>query len=470
MEGKLHPAQIWLYLTGGLVVGFVVGLWTVLTWQLGLAALAAAGGVIIFIPRLRPLSLVAVGIIAALLRGNDILVSPAPSSFIGPQQFVAQITAPPRLSKNTVRYFATLPNQPTLGQVLLITRPEPRFNYGETVQVICRQVEVVDFEGYLNQGIWRQCAWPEIKLLKVAPLSFKSWLLQLRQQAGQRLRTLLPEPPASLASGMLWGDDSGLQPEVVTAFRRTGTSHLLAVSGYNVMILTEIMFWLLISLGLWQRLASFIVLGLIGSFVMFTGAEPSVVRAGVMGSLVLLARLLARRPDEVNVLLGAAAAILLVSPSLVRDLGFQLSFGAMAGLMLVSPHLKTRLNFIPTWLGLRESAIQTLGATATTLPIILWRLGQISWLSPVANLLVAPAVVWVFVFGLASLLLSFIGTFLAVPAAWALTAVLTYVIKVIAGLANLPLAASQSSASVWLGVALIYGLFIWRLKFKPVTS
>jgi competence protein ComEC len=131
---------------------------------------------------------------------------------------------------------------------------------------------------------------------------------------------------------MLWGDDAGLPRELVAAFRRTGTSHLLAVSGYNVMVVTEVLFWILLALGLWRRTGGLVVLLVVVLFVLFTGAEPAVVRAGIMGSLVIAGRLLARRPDRLNLLLGTAAVMLLLAPTLVRVLGFQVSFAAMAGM------------------------------------------------------------------------------------------------------------------------------------------
>jgi len=468
MEGTLYPAQIFRYLASGLVAGMIIGCWVILPWYVG-AALVVAAGLAAWRSTLfgRRWLLVLVGLGLAGLRAVALPVAPAAQVFSGPQEFVAQIVEPPRQQEKVVRYQVKADNG---WLVLLVAKPEPAFAYGERLRVKCKNLEPVTFKATISQSIFRQCAFPELASLAQAQPSLRRSLLILRQQTGNKIRTVLPEPQATLATGMLWGDDAGLPKELVAAFRRTGTSHLLAVSGYNVMVVTEVLFWILLALGLWRRTGSVVVLLVVALFVLFTGAEPAVVRAGVMGSLVIAGRLLARRPDRLNLLLGTAAVMLLIAPALVRNLGFQLSFAAMAGLLFLAPLLNERLRFIPAIWGLRASAAQTLAATLATMPIILLRLGQLSLITPLANLLITPVVVLVFIFGLATLVLSFASTWLAAPAAWVLSAVLTYVIAVVAGLARLPWTAAVVSLVVWLAVVLFYLVLGWWLKPKVKSS
>ena len=458
LNKPLHPAQIFRLVVLGLVVGFVVGTFMYLPWSAALAAGIATAGLIYFQPSLRTIGLVVVGSMLALARASVVPVSPSATAFLGPQHFEATVVAEPNVRGTVAHYIVETP-MPGLGPVLLTAQPYPRFAYGQRLEVSCKKVELTDFSGFTAQGIWRQCAFPELRAVGLPAWSLRGTLLGWRSQLGNHIKGVMAEPYASLVTGMLWGDDSGLPTTLTQAFRTTGTSHLLAVSGYNVMVLSEILFTVLIALGLWRRQASVVVIGVVVLFALFTGAEPAVVRASIMASLLVLARLLARRPDRVNILFGTAAAMLLFSPALITSLGFQLSFAAMAGLMFLSPVFEKTFAVLPNIWGLRQSVAQTMAATVTTLPIILLRLDQLSLVSPIANVLVGPVVVLVFVFGLPLVLLSSFG-WLASPFVWLLSAVLAYVVLVIESLAVLPWA---SLNGVWVLVltAALYGLGAW---------
>ncbi|MDZ4230145.1 MAG: ComEC/Rec2 family competence protein [Candidatus Veblenbacteria bacterium] len=460
---QLHPALVFRYLALGLLGGFVIGYWIALPWTTVLVALVLVGLFGYVITGVRPVAFVVVGILVALLRGNGLVPPPPDGSFLGAREFTAQVAELPRVSERAVRYVVEPKGIAGSNRVLITSRPWPNFTYGDTLRVRCGEVESVTFASYTNRGIWRQCAFPELGLVASSAPGLRSWLLLARREAGDIVRRLTPEPYATLATGMLWGDDAGLPRELTEAFRRTGTTHLLAVSGFNVMVLSRVLFWLFIALGLWRRQASLAVLVLIGLFVLFSGAEPAVVRAGTMGSILLLGQLLARRADKLNVLSGTAAAMLLLAPRLVVDLGFQLSFAAMAGLMYLAPILQHKFSWLPSLLGLRQSAAETVAATLVTTPLILGRVDQLSLVAPLANLLVAPVIVLVYWFGLSLLPLSALGSITALPAAWLLTAVLVYLTSVVNWLANLPWAAAPASTITWVLVVLGYLVFAWWL-------
>jgi len=466
----LHPAEVFRWLTLGLVVGFGLSVFVWLPWYISLSVSLVVAVLAYFQSSLRVVSLVAIGSLFALARASFLPVPPAADVFVGPQFFTATIVAAPTTSDKSTRYIVQ-PQDVYSQPVVLLTRPNDWYHYGERLQVSCQKMEVVDFVGYTNQGLFRECAFPQLKFLSPAPFSIKGSLLKLRQSAGTYLSQLVAPPYASLAAGMLWGDYTRLPQPIIDAFRRTGTSHLLAVSGYNVMVLSEILFTVLIAVGLWRRQASWVVMGALILFTLFAGAEASVVRAAIMASLLVVARLLKRRPDRVNVLLGTAAAMLLFEPRLITDLGFQLSFGAMAGLMFLSAPLEGKFTFLPELWGLRQSVAQTMAATAATLPIILFRLNQLSLVSPFANVLVGPVVVLVFTFGLPLVVLGAF-TWLALPFAWLLTAVLAYVITVVESLGDLTWAWTQGSTVAWAAAALLYGATAWWLlrSAKPKKS
>ncbi len=461
LRRPLHPAQTFRWVVLGLVVGFGLSVFIWLPWYVSLGAGGAVAVLAYIRPTLRVVGLVVIGSLLALARASVLPLPPPANVFVGPQQFAATIVEEPHATAAAMRYVVQ-PEVPGLGRVVLITRAWPAYAYGTRLRVSCKKVELVDFAGLVSKGLWRQCAFPGLTVLAPAAFSLKGALLTLREGAGGYLKNLLAEPYASLTAGMLWGDYSGLPTSLADAFRRTGTSHLLAVSGYNVMVLSEILFTILIALGLWRRQASLIVVGVLALFTVFTGAEASVVRAAAMASVLVLGRLLTRRPDRLNLLLGTAAAMLLVSPALITDLGFQLSFGAMAGLMFLSAPLENQFTWLPELGGMRQSVAQTMAATGATLPIILFRLDQLSLVSPFANLLVGPVVVLVFAFGLPLLLLGAIG-WLALPLVWLLSAVLAYVIAVVESLGSLSWAWAQGSVLAWIGAAALYGAGGWWL-------
>ncbi len=462
---SLHPAQTFRWVTLGLVAGFAASVVVRLPWQMCVLAVALVVTFILLQRQLRAVGLLTLGCLLALLRTSFLTSPPPPSFFVGPQQFEAKIVEEPKVSERSRRYVVQ-PEASAVGQVVLVTLPYPGYRYGDRLRVSCKNVEVVDFAGYTNQGVWRQCTFPDLELVARSGWSLRGSLLELKYGVGAYMQNLLNEPYAALAAGMLWGDYSKLPQSTIDAFRRTGTSHLLAVSGYNVMVLSEILFTVLIAVGLWRKQASWVVVGVLILFTLFTGAEASVVRAAIMASLLIAARLLARKPDRVNVLLGTAAAMLLFGPRLVLDLGFQLSFGAMAGLMFVAPVFEQQFSLLPEVWGLRQSVAQTMAATVVTLPIILVRLDQLSLVSPFANVLLGPVVVLVFALGLPLLVLGMVQ-WLAAPLAWALTAVLYYVITVVESLASLPWAWTQGSAVAWIAVVMLYAVGAWWLWPRP---
>ncbi len=461
-QPNLHPVFVFRTFSLGVLLGFIIGFWFIQPPILILIFLAIT--VVCIGRKIIPplLGIFIIGILLAWWRGNGFISSPPVEVFIGQQEFTARISELPRLGEKTRRYIAeTISPLPGL-RVAVIAGPWPEFYYGDQIKLNCPGVELMDFKPYNNRGIWRQCAWPAIELITRPSSGLRVWLYRIRQQAGDRLRAQVPEPYATLAAGMMWGDDSGLPAKLINDFRRTGTTHLLAVSGFNVMVLTKVIFWLLIAIGLWRQQASAMALFIVGLFVIFSGGESSVVRAGIMGSVLLLGQVLARRADSLNLLLGTGAAMLFVSPRLVVELGWQLSFAAMAGLVYLSPWLIKKLTFLPEFLSLRQISAETLAASLATMPIILTRVSEVSVITPLANLLVAPIAILVYVFGLGLLVLSTFSFTAAAPAVWLLSAVLFYLVTIVNWLASLPWAAVQSVWQVWLVLIVLYlFLAVW---------
>jgi competence protein ComEC len=219
---------------------------------------------------------------------------------------------------------------------------------------------------------------------------------EIRDRAGAALKQGMPAREAALARGFVLGEDEGIDPGTVENFRRSGLSHLLAVSGQNVALLALLAMPLLAAFGLPLRARLVWILGLIVVYVSLAGAGPSIQRAGVMGALSVLATLSGRRASRLYALAVAAIATLAVEPRIAADVGWQLSFAAVLGILLLAAPLRAtlvaRVGPGPARRALAEGAALTISATFATAPLIAFHFGEVSTTTLLANLLVMPAV------------------------------------------------------------------------------
>jgi ComEC/Rec2-related protein len=226
-----------------------------------------------------------------------------------------------------------------------------------------------------------------VDLLKYLPALAlaKAWLIA-------SVERLLPEPQAGFLVGLLVG--GGVRsPELKAAFVATGTAHVMALSGYNIMIvnrwLDRVLSWL--RFGKRARWA----IGGVGVcfFVIATGASPSLVRAAVMSVISIIALSCGRRSMQGRVVVYAASLMLFFSPTLLRtDLGFILSVAATLGLIFIAPIIEPFAGFLPKLFGIRKTAGETVAATLATLPFCLAAFGKTSLVALPANLLLLPFV------------------------------------------------------------------------------
>jgi len=216
----------------------------------------------------------------------------------------------------------------------------------------------------------------------------------------------LAPTPRALTAGFLLGDTRNLAPDVVTAYRDAGLSHLLAVSGENVAFVLALFGPLLRRLPLGARtlLAAIVIL----VFATMTRFEPSVLRASAMAALALLGALAGRPASRVRVLALAVIVLLTCDPFLLHSVAFLLSCGASAGIALLEPAIARRL---PGPRLVREPLAVSLAAQIGVLPVLLVAFGEFPLVTPIANLLAAPAAELLGVYGmLASAVAGFVPT------------------------------------------------------------
>src|SRR3954463_2943727 len=210
----------------------------------------------------------------------------------------------------------------------------------------------------------------------------------------QALRDSVAHRPAdqrALVPALVDGDDARVDPALQDAFRTTGLTHLLAVSGTNLTLVVGFLLWLARWFrvrGRWLHLGA--ATGIAG-FVLIARAEPSVLRAAVMGSIGLVALGTDGRHRALRGLGGAVVVLVLVDPGLAVSAGFALSALATGGILLLAPAWRDALaRWLPRWVA--EAVAVPAAAQLACTPLVAAISGQVSLVAVAANLLAAPAV------------------------------------------------------------------------------
>src|SRR3989344_2761475 len=196
------------------------------------------------------------------------------------------VSQEPSIGVSDARYIINVtckgePCEKVGGKVIIKTRLYPQYQYGEELEISCSLQEPENFsdsnfnyKNYLaKQGVWSVCANPKINSLGVNEGSFLfKTMFSLKSFMQNQMARLWPEPTNSLLAGILYGSRSGLPQEMVDNFTRTGISHIVAVSGYNVSIIVVVLNIFLIYIGLSRRQSFWFLFFLILTFVFFSGA------------------------------------------------------------------------------------------------------------------------------------------------------------------------------------------------------
>ena len=303
----------------------------------------------------------------------------------------------------------------------------------------------------------------------------------LRRMITQRIDELFPEDAASFAKALLVGDRSGIDYEMNTAFKVSGISHIVAISGLHVTIL----FTLLHTILLKRRVLS--VLAGIPALIMFAavaGFSPSITRACIMQCLMLMATLLNREYDPPTALGAAALVMVVANPMVVISISFQLSVGCMIGIFLFSRRIhdwflddkrlgsakgKSVIARLKRWFA--DSVSVTLSASIITTPLVAIYFGTVSLVSLLTNLLI----VWIVSYVFYGIILCVLLSLMFMPLAGIVAGIVTYPIYFVLGTANLlselPFAAVYTQSQyivIWLVFTYLMLAVFLCIKKKPV--
>jgi len=302
------------------------------------------------------------------------------------------------------------------------------------------------------------------------PVLLKGKLFFFREQINNALKAALPQAESGLASGLILGEKQFLTADFTRALQGSGTSHIIALSGYNITVIIGL--FALLGPYFSRRLNLIIPIIFIIIFVMMTGGAASVVRASIMGMMPLFARFLGRQTDSLLAILFSAFVMVCINPFLLLyDVGFQLSFAALCGMIYIGPFVKKIFTIFPETIGKIFS--ETIGAQIGVLPLILFYFGYVSIISPVSNLLILSLVPLAMLFsmlvGMIQLALPWLNTILVFPAYF----ILHGIILLIEFFGSLPFATYKQAVDEPYIIILVYLfmidiVFLLRSKIRSV--
>jgi competence protein ComEC len=276
------------------------------------------------------------------------------------------------------------------------------------------------------------------------------------------IRGLFPQREAGLLLGLALGDESQLDESIARDFQAAGLGHMLVVSGENVaMILAPIL-----CLAMWLRFSRWptfaLAAGTVLFFVVLTGGEPSVMRAGVMAALSLLGVLLGRPRSTASVLAGAVMLLLVLDPTLVWSIGFQLSVVATGGMVAMATTIADRFRFLPRALAVPAGA--TVAAQLAVTPLLLLHFHEVPVIAVAANVLAFPALAPALLLGLLAGGVGAVSMSLARPIAAAAMLPMRYLELLADRLAKAPAVwiTSEGGVAVFVvGSAIVVALAWW---------
>lgn len=265
----------------------------------------------------------------------------------------------------------------------------------------------------------------------------------LRESLVEKSALTIGGQEQAMFAAMVLGHKQDLSESTKEAFNKTGTRHILAISGLHLTIVAVLLLRLLQTAGLFRRQAFWVALAGILFFILLVGSPPSAMRAGIMAALYLTAGQIGRLAQAWRLLLVAAVLMVLLDPRLLLfSVSFQLSFLAVLGIIFFKPFFDRLLKFVKSDT-LRDLFSLSLSAQLTTWPIVAVNFGTVSLIGPLANLVAVPLLPVVMVLGLLFVVVGGWSLFLAKLVLWPAWLVLHFILGVVFTLAKLPVAAVQ---------------------------
>ncbi len=411
-----------------------------------------------------------------------------------PVVFTGHVIRPPVVtsSRTTLRVAVDpdqlMPGMPDSGKLLLVFYRVKRheFHYGDILRISGSVVlppetgSNFSYRAYLERdGVTAMINNPSVEILPgFEGYRSLSAVYDLRERLTDRIFRLFPDPENALMAGILLGDESKISSTVDHAFQKTGTAHIIAISGANFVLLTYLLLGILRKL-VRQWWSPLLMVPFIVFYTILVGGNSAVVRAAVMCSLSVVGMAFGRGGKGINKLALTAAGMAMVKPSLIYDLGFQLSAAATLGILLFDEPLCSGTRWLLSKVFpkisegaltaavsvLDELCLMSVSAQIFTVWISAKAFGRIPLISLPANMLIAPFQSLIMIGGFAALLMSYIFYPLGAAAAWLVWTAPALTIRIVERCADIKWASIYSGISAfqaWLIIVLILVLYTGR--------
>lgn len=389
------------------------------------------------------------------------------------------------------------------GNILITVSRYRKYQYGDLLKIYGKLKTPPKFKGFnyknylKKEGIYSVIYYPKIKLLKRGdyvglPSKIYAKILSFKNILRKNIYYNLSPPKNLILGAMILGDKNRMTANLKEKLNIAGVRHITAISGMHIVILSGVLMFLLLSLGFWRGQAFYFSILFVFLFVVMTGAQPSAIRAGIMGGIFLLGQKVGRKFVSFRALVMVATLMLIINPFLlVYDVGFQLSFLAVAGIIYLSPIFAEWIEFVfrkfskfvsgeidfssspllssimsKIYKGLREVIAITLAAQIFTLPLLIYNFGRMSLVAPITNILIIPVVCWIMVSGFIFSLIGIISPTLGWIFSFFCSFLLTYLIMVVNFFSGYWAYKSFENVHwVWILISyLILGAVVWRLN------
>jgi competence protein ComEC len=339
------------------------------------------------------------------------------------------ITNNPVLKDGSLNFYLRLDNKNN-SKILVRVPKYPSFKYGDKIKV---KGEIVKarYKSYRNYLVKEKVSGimysPKIVFLESGQGSLiKEELFSIRNKAHEVFKKNISPQEAAFLNGITLGGYEGFSFEFKEAMSVSGTTHLVALSGYNITIIIVVfssLFLYLFSKKISYTLTSFLII----AFVLMTGAEASVVRAAIMGLIVILAYSSGRIYDIKNAIIFTVLVMILINPRvLVFDIGFQLSFLAVLGILYLKEPLQKliKIGNKPGFLSWRDNLLTTASAQLAVAPILISNFGSFSPTSLLANVIILELIPVTMFLGFLILILSLLSYHSVLVFSWIAEALL----------------------------------------------
>lgn len=308
--------------------------------------------------------------------------------------FTTTILSEPRVYKSYQNFSVSAPN----GEVIFVsTDVYPIFHYQDNISI----------SGSLKNRLLNNkiriltVDYPKISFVKTKDNPFLAVVKSIRQNIVSIFYETFPKDLAALMLGIVFGIKTNFSSDFLENLRRTGVMHVIAASGMNVTMVGGFIFYVFTSF-LRRQVAIILTIFGILFYALLAGLEPSIVRASIMGIIAFSSQVLGRQKDSFYALLLTGFIMLFISPKLLFDIGFQLSFLSTLGILFIPNFFKRNKN------PLFSDFLTTFSAQIATLPILLSAFGTYSIVSIIVNTLVLWTIPFLMIIGGIGALIAFI--------------------------------------------------------------